>query len=291
MAFVASLMFCLPVFAQIEVVGTDNQAITVVSVETSSVTAVATITKEENKEIISSWKLLWQGIKEQISLLITLDPVAKAEKLTAYSQQRMEMAQSFAQQAEDNPVLQKKAEQMMKKAEKFMQQLMDKKEKIAEKQTERAQKALRQAAEQALGRQEIINKLEENLSPESMQRLEEMRTRGLENSQRLINAIGNENISSSTKAHLEEVKAKIEAHLLEVKTFMEEKKALLLKAQSGDKEAMEELKNGRQERIQNREDNKNEVKALMQEKKEVRNEIKSEVKEVKRENRSVTNTI
>ena len=266
LALFASFLAVSQVFAETDANSTDVSITAISATETTPV-VLATATKEANREIISSWKLLWQGIKEQISLLVTLDPVAKVEKLTAYSQQRMEMAESFADQAKDNPALQKKAEQMMNKAEKFMQQVVDKKDKIAEKQTERAQKALRQAAEQSLGRQEIINNLEEKLSPESMQRMEEMRTRGLENSQRLINAIDNENISSSTKAHLEEVKAKIEAHLLEVKTFMEEKKALLEKAQAGDESAMEELKNGRQERMQNREERKTEVKALMDEKK------------------------
>ena len=75
----------------------------------------------------------------------------------------------------------------------------------------------------------------------------------------------------------------------EVKTFVETKKELLEKAQAGDEGAMEELKNLRQQRMENREERKTEAKALMDEKKEVRDEVRQEVKEVRKEMRSSTN--
>ncbi len=278
LALFACFLFISPVLAQVETTTTDTPVVTAME----TIPAVVTTT---TAEIISNWKLMWQSIKEQITLLTTLDPVAKAEKLTEFAERRMEMAQSFADKAGDKPELQQRAHQMMEKAEKFIQQITDRKDKIAEKQTERAQKVLQKAAEQSEKRQEVINHLEEKLSPESMQRLEEMRLRGLENSQRLINAIGNENISTTTKAHLEEVKSKIETHLQEVKIFLEEKKSLLEKAQAGDATAIEELKNARQEREQVREERKNEIKSLIEEKKEVKSEIRQEVKEIREVNR------
>ena len=281
--FFVGLMFCLPVFAQTETTTTDNPVVT--ATETTS--AVFTTS---TGEIVSNWKLMWQTIKEQIVLLTTLDPVVKVEKLTEFAQQRMEMAQSFADKAADKPELQQRAQQMMEKAEKFMQKVVDRKDKIVEKQTERAQKALQNAADQNMRRDEAIKRIEEKLSPENMQKLEEMRLRGLENSQRLINAIGNENISSSTKAHLEEVKARIEAHLLEVKTFVETKKELLEKVKAGDPAAIEELKNFRQQRNEIREENREETRKLMDEKKEVIKEVSSEVREVSRENRTNSST-
>ncbi|MDO9581298.1 MAG: DUF5667 domain-containing protein, partial [Bacteroidales bacterium] len=114
-ALFASFLAVSPVFAQ-----TDEMTVGEVTATVEDVVIVPTaevVTIEEtvisNVEIPSSWGLFWQNFKEQISLAFTFDPVKKAEKLTAFSQQRMEMAQSFADQVKDNPVFQKKAEQMM----------------------------------------------------------------------------------------------------------------------------------------------------------------------------------
>lgn len=278
LAFFYGFLFAGPVSAQTG------------DVTNTTATPVVASTENQAQETIGSWKLFWQGVKEQLSLLVAVDPVVKAEKLTEFAKQRMEMADALAIQAKDNPKLQKRAEQMMEKAVEFMQKIDDKKEVIAAKQTERAKQALQRAAEQSLKRQEIINRLEQRLTPESMQKLEELRTRGLENSQRLINAIGNENISTTTKARLEDIKARIEAHLAETKAFVQEKKDLLEKAQSGDTEAIDQLKKLRQERLKNMEERRLQTEKLMQEKKENRNQIRNEVREVRRENKPNSST-
>jgi len=270
-ALFAVLLIAGPVLAQTETTTSDTPAV------------VATDTVKNAVDAIGPWGTFWQGVKEQVTLWTTIDPVAKAEKLNEFAEKRMVMAQALAEKAENNPKLQERAQKMVEKAEKFMQQITDRKDKIAEKQTERAQKVLQKAAEQSLHRQEIINKIEEKLSPENLQKLEAIRLRGLENSQKIIEVIGSENVSEETKAHLEEVKAKIETHLLEVKTFVEEKKVLLEKAQQGDETAIEELKAIHQERVQTREERKEEVKTMMEEKREVRKEVIQEVKENRQE--------
>lgn len=274
LALFACFLFISPVLAQSETVVTDTPEV------------LTTDTVKNAVDVIGPWGLFWQSVKEQFALLTTLDPVTKVEKMTQFAQERMYMAEALAEKAENNEVLQKRAKQMMEKAEKFMQKVADQKDKVAKKETERAQKALQNAANQNMLRDEAIKRIEEKLSPENMQRLEEMRLRGLENSQRLINAIGNENISTTTKAHLEEVKSKIETHLQEVKTFLEEKKALLEKAQNGDEAAIEELRKMRLERNENRVENREKAKEIMEEKAEVRNEIRNQM----REGRNATQT-
>jgi hypothetical protein len=74
--------------------------------------------------------------------------------------------------------------------------------------------------------------------------------------------------------------------LQEVKTFLEEKKALLEKAQNGDEAAIEELRNMRLERNENRIENREKAKEIMEEKVEVRNEVRNQI----REGRNTTQT-
>jgi len=274
LALFVCFLFISPVLAQSETVTTDTPEV------------LTTDTVKNAVDVIGPWGLFWQGVKEQFALLTTLDPVTKIEKMTQFAQERMYMAEALAEKAENNEVLQKRAHQIMEKAEKFMQKVSDQKEKATKRETERAQKALQNAADQNMRRDEAIKRIEEKLSPENIQKLEEMRLRGLENSQRLINAIGNENISTTTKAHLEEVKSKIETHLQEVKTFLEEKKALLEKAQNGDEAAIEELRKMRTERNENRVENREKAKEIMEEKAEVRNEVRNQI----REGRNATQT-
>ncbi|HRY36258.1 MAG TPA: hypothetical protein P5230_00045 [Candidatus Magasanikbacteria bacterium] len=282
-AFLAGLMFCLPVYAQTETTTAVNDTVT--DTVSGPITATATTT-DGTVKTYGTWGLLWLDLKEKVILTFTLDSVKKAEKLTQLADQRLKMAEAFIQKSQDNPKMQEKAEKMLEKANSYMAKVEERKTDIINKAGEKGQALLKKAADQSLRRDETIKKIEDRLSPENIQKMEEMRLRGLENSQRLINAIGNENISSSTKAHLEEVKVKVEARLLQVKTFVETKKELLEKAQNGDASAIEELKKIRQERLKVRE----EAKKLMEEKREVQKEVRSEVKEIRKENRMNSST-
>lgn len=266
-ALFAVLLIAGPTFAQSETTTTETSAV------------IATDTVKNTVGVIGPWGIFWQEVKEQFALLTTIDPVTKIEKMAQFAQERMYVAEVLAEKSADNPVLQKRAQLMMEKAERFITKVDDQKEKALAKEKVRAERVLQRTAEQVLERQTIIDKIQEKLAPENMQKMEELRLRGLENSQRLVNAINNENISTTTKEHLQEVKVKIEEHLQEVKTFLEEKKALLEKVQNGDEAAIEELRKLRMERAENRIENKEKIQGLMQEKKEVREQIHQEIEE------------
>lgn len=231
------------------------------------------VASTETVKIPGTWGLFWRNIRERISLAVTFDPVKKAEKMMTFAEERLRLAEKMTEKAGDDQALQERATQMMEKADEFMQKIEEKKEAMLQKVDERTQKILERAGEHTLRREELIGKLEARLAPENLEKLQEMRQAGLENSQRLLNAINNENISEEVRNHLEEVKQRIDDHLLEVKTFLTEKKELLQKVQSGDESAKAELEQLREERMDTKEENR----IMLQEKVEVRQEVRQEV--------------
>jgi len=248
------------------------------------VSEVVTVT--EPVQIPGVWGLFWRNIRERVSLAVTFDPVKKAEKMMTFAEERLKLAEMIAERAGDNQALQERATQMMQKSDEFMQKIEEKKEAMLQKVDERAQKILERAGDHTLRREELIRKIEARLAPEDLEKLQEMRQAGLENSQRLLNAINNENISEEVREHLEEVKQRIEDHLLEVKTFLTEKKELLQKVQSGDESAKTELEQLREEKMNIKAENR----TMLQERAEIKEEVRQEVGNVIKDMSNTTPT-
>ncbi|MDP3244936.1 MAG: hypothetical protein Q8M83_04760 [bacterium] len=221
----------------------------------------------------SGFGLFWQGIKERVALTLTFNPVKKAEKAVRYAEKRMEWAQAIAEKAKDNPKLQEKAQAVMERANVLLNKVEENKEALLQRKEESAKKILEKTADQMLRRQAVLDVLEAKLDPERLQAIDKMREDNQERTQRLLNAVSNENISQEVRDHLQEVKDRVDERVEEVRVFREEKKDLLEKALEGDATAKQELKNLNQQRLETLKENKEEVKDLKKEIKDVGKDI------------------
>ncbi|MBU1613328.1 hypothetical protein KKC87_02775 [Patescibacteria group bacterium] len=256
------------------------------SADTSETAVAPTSVTAENTEPVKvpdAWGLFWRGVRERVSLAVTWNPVKKTEKLMTFAEERVKLAEVMAEKAGDNLELQNRATKMLEKSDEFMKRVVERRDQILQKDDERLQKIMERAEKQVLHREEVIGKIEARLDPQRIEKLQELRQEGLESSRRLFNAIGNDNISAETKAHLEEIGQNIDAHLQDVKSFLIEKKDLLQRVQSGDETAKEELIQLRDERVENAKQLRQEKKELLQEKVEVKREVINEIKDVKNE--------
>lgn len=247
--------------------------------------AAETAEAAESAPSTSGWSLFWRGVRERVSIALTLDPVKKAEKQVIFAEERVKIAEAIAEKSDD-PSVQARAQKMIERASQLMEKVEAKKEKWLEKKDERAEKLLERAANQYAVREKVMEKLEAKLAPEQLEKFEALKVRAVENNQRLLNAIQNPNISEETKAHLEEIKARVEDHAADVKAFRDANQELLEKAAAGDEAARTELKQVQQQRVELRQEAKDIVKDAVQARQEVREEVRAERQEVREEVRA-----
>ena len=138
---------------------------------------------------------------------------------------------------------------MIEKAQRFLDKVEVKKDKWSkDKSREKIDKLVANIATQQSNNDVIMDELEKKLSGDGAQTVGDLREKGAAASSRLLGAIANEDISAETKAHLEEVKARIEAHAAEVTQYNADKKVLQEKIQNGDASAKEDLQSLKAER-------------------------------------------
>lgn len=219
-------------------VETDDEGPALEGVEVAKPTAVP-----------SNFGLWWRGLRERVSIALTLDPIKKAEKRLVFAEERQKLAEYIATHATDEKV-KAKATEMMEKAQEQIAKVEELKDKFKDKIDERAQRLLKNLATHELRREKVLQKLEEKL-PEAQEKLDELRAQGLEVGERLLNAINNENLPPAVKERLEAVKIRIASTTEAVKQFRDDRKEIFDKVQSGelDKDAAkEQLKNLQEER-------------------------------------------
>lgn len=202
---------------------------------------------EEVKTIPTGFGLWWKGIKEQIKVAVTFDPVKKSELRLQYAQERMNIAQKIAESSIDAKV-QERAQKVVESAEKMMAKIEENKAKWLANSDEKVQRLLKNVATYQLNKENILNKIEEKVPADKLLKWEEMRDSMTEKGQGLLRAMENENMPEAVKAHLEAVKNKIDEQVQVVKEFRAEKKDLLEKAKSGDETAREELEKLQEEK-------------------------------------------
>lgn len=219
-------------------------------------------------KIPSDFGLWWRSVKETLTLTFTWDEMSKAEKSLKFAEERMRVAKLIAEQAPDDAKAQEKAQKMIEKAQKFLDKVEAKKDKWSkDKSQEKIDKLVANIATQQSNGDVIMDELEKKLSGDGAQTISDLREKGAAASSRLLGAIANENISAETKAHLEEVKARIEAHAAEVKQYNADRKVLQEKIQNGDtsaKEDLQALKAERQTQIQVRTENVEDMKTRIE---------------------------
>jgi len=191
-------------------------------------------------DVPSSFSMWWRGFKEALSLAVTIDPVKKAQ---------------MAEQYQQDEKIQARIEKVLQKASEYMEKVADRQDKWWDQKDELEQRLLKNIANHQLRREEIMDSLEEGLPEEVQAEIQAFRGNALENGQRLLMAIENEDMPEEVRIHLEEVNSRIEDHLTEVKEYVQTRQELIEQAKSGDEEVTEELqqlKEQRQETIKNR---------------------------------------
>ena len=118
-----------------------------------------TSTNEET-EAPSSLGLWWTSVKENFVMAFTFNSHKRVEKALAFAEQRMVIAETFAQNAETEEE-QARAEQMIEKAESFVKKADEQKLKVEEKIRERLGERKIQIEERKEKIQEYKNKKEE----------------------------------------------------------------------------------------------------------------------------------
>ena len=116
-----------------------------------------------------------------------------------------------------------------------MEKVEENKDEWSQNLDERKKKLIKNVLNYQVRREKVMDKLEQKLPEDKLEALQKLRVKALENGRRLMNAINNQNISSSTKTHLMQIKNRVEDHLKDVKEFQSERKILLDKAKDGTK--------------------------------------------------------
>jgi hypothetical protein len=226
----------------------------------------------------SALGLFWRGIKEKISIGLTLDPVKKAEKQVKYAEERMQIAEKISASSND-PTVQAKMEKVVEKANDFIAKVEEKKEEWVNKKEDKVQQLIKNIAVHNIRRERILDKIEEKLPDQMIEKFQEKREQVLETNKRLLNAIQNKNIKEDVKQVLEMTKERIEQHAEEVKEFKEEHKQLMQDVFAGDEAAKAKIEQIREERKEEAEALKEKVMDIRQDLIEKKQELKQKVKD------------
>ncbi|MDO8261398.1 MAG: hypothetical protein Q7T50_07985 [Candidatus Magasanikbacteria bacterium] len=256
------------------------KAQTQIAAETAEITATQAITENvdsleiEGVEIDnitkapSAFGLWWRGVKENISLGVTFDPVKKAEKSIKYAEERMKIAELIAEKSSD-PAVQEKAQAMIEKAQAMMEKVEANKGKWMEtKDGEGLKRLMNNIAAHQMTKEKAMNRIEEITPEDRKEKFNQLREKSLEASQRMMKAINNENIPAETRAKLEAVQDRIEEHATIIKQYVEDRKELQEKIKAGDETAIEELKQLNEKR-------KEDLKAGLEQFQEIKGMIKA----------------
>ncbi len=231
LAFVVSVSMVSLVYAQ-----EDSESIT----DESS----TTLSQDVEVELPSGFGLLWQDIRERVSLMFTFDPVDKVEKRMMYAERRMEMAEQLV--ANESEVLQQRGQQMIDRAQEHMVRIEQQKEKWVQKASERAERIAQRIGDYQEHREQVMDILE-NTSPEDRaEAVQALREEFSAQGTRLLNALDNGSIPEEVREHLAEVKERIETHAQEVQAHRE--RVQELKEENKPADVAPELQQIREER-------------------------------------------
>jgi len=226
----------------------------VLAVNKATAAELEGVVVEEITEVPSAIGLWWRGVKENISLAFTFDPVAKAEKTLKYAEERMKLAEVIAENSEDEKG-QERVQAMVERAQELFEKVGTNQEQWQEQEQERVSRLWRNITIHQTNREEALDNIEENASGENLDRIREMRAQGLEDSQRLMNAVQNENVPEDVRGQLETTRMRIQEHVEEVQEYNEERHEIMQRIQAGDEDAedeLEELRESRMEQINER---------------------------------------
>lgn len=218
----------------------------------------------EPSNIPTAFGLLWQSFKEKASLAFTFDEAKKAEKLLKYAEERTRIAELITEASED-PEMQEKATAMIEKASRYMEKIMEKKEKFIEKTDDRSTKLLENIAKQELNKERVLEKLEDKISIENLEKFQALRKDIEQKAEDFLNTIeNNTEISDELKALIMKKFQLIQNTIQKREQIRNQNKELLGEARDGNAEAKEELQKKRTEILESRKETIAEMQTLKQ---------------------------
>ena len=272
-------------------------------------------TVEQPESVPSNLGLWWRDLSERISLVLTLDPVKKAEKQVKFAEEKIKLAEYIVQNSSDVKA-QEKAQQMMEKANEYIQRVEEHQDDLLRKADEREAVLLKNVVRHQANKEAVLQKLEEKLPPEKLDKLYELRERTEAQRKKFLAAMEDSAVPQAVKDKVAEIKARVEAASEEQAEFRQQQKEILEKIKEGNQEAKEELNQLRQswseksaaikDQYQEKrseiidkikagdQDAVKELKQINQERrvqlKDARQEIKSQIKDVQQERKTNVQT-
>ncbi|PIT86854.1 MAG: hypothetical protein COU33_00880 [Candidatus Magasanikbacteria bacterium CG10_big_fil_rev_8_21_14_0_10_43_6] len=251
------LLLSVPAFAQTDDV--DDTTADVVTTEVVVEGEFEGLDIEEPEKLPGGFGLFWKSVRERVTIGFTFDPVAKAEKRLQFAEERIRMAERFAERTDD-PKAQERLDRAVERANILVEKIEEKREDWLAREDERAKRLLRNVVTHHDRREQIFDRIEERI-PESRREAFELQREDLVNrSRRLMNAIENEDIPEDVRLHLEDVKERIENHAQIMEEHRDAVGALRGAAAVGDEDARAALETLREQRKVQLEKNREEYR-------------------------------
>ena len=202
-------------------------------------------TVEQPESVPSNLGLWWRDLSERVSLALTLDPVKKAEKQVKFAEEKIKIAEYIVQNSSDVKA-QEKAQQMMEKANEYIQRVEERRDDLLQKADERVAVLLKNVVRHQANKEAVLQKLEEKLPPEKLDKLYELRERAEAQREKFFAEMEDSAVPQAVKDKVAEIKARVEAASEEQAEFRQQQKEILEKIKEGNQEAKEELNQLRQ---------------------------------------------
>lgn len=201
----------------------------------------------------TNFGLWWRGLRERISLALTLDPVKKAAKSLKFAEERVKLADYIADNSTD-PKTQEKAQQVLEKANEYVKKVEERQNDLLKSTSDKVKTLISDLTSHYANKERVLEKLEDKLPPEKLGQFQEFRGQVEANQGKIMEAlISNAKLPAEVKQKIEQVKNNIQTKLENRQEIRLEQKDILEKIKAGDQAAKGELEKLRQERTANAE--------------------------------------
>jgi len=154
--------------------------------------------------------MFWKNVRERVSLVITFDPVKKAEKQLKFAEEKMQIAEKLLDSGDVSEKRQEWAEKIIERADELMARVEEKKEKWLENPDERAQRLFKNVITHQVRKNQVLDRIEEKIPEERMEKFMELKEKILENSDRVIKVLKSDNIPEEMQKYVEIVREHID---------------------------------------------------------------------------------
>jgi len=201
---------------------------------------------------VSLW---WRGIKENVSLAFTFDPIEKNKKRLKFAEERMGIANSYAKNVQ-GPNDTKRIEESVRRAHSMMEKIGEDSDKWLKPGNKDSQQLLGNMMRHQLNRENALDFIEGRLHDNNLTGIREMRQKGLKISQRLLGEVESHELPEPVKQHVDGLKKQFAGYENEVGKFRTERQKMIQLKVNGDGEAalrLNQMEKQRRARVRNRE--------------------------------------